>query len=496
MSLLLVVLLVFAAFAIDIGNGYNQRRQAQSAADAAVLAAAQQTTDATAASAAIDVSRQNLDVTPTSSDWAIRYGSCFDSGAAARGYTIASSASPCVRFTPNRQRIRVRVPDIPVETYFGGVVGVDEMTANAFAEAQVDVGGSSDVLPYGLPSNSASVDEACLKTGPNPNNTAYPYSACANGPTTGNFGRLDISLFGNSTIGTPTDCGQSNADRGVAFNTAFGVDHNLATTPNMTSGIHDRLDACANHLIRPSVLDNQTGNTSGGLNEGMYFDNVQGTGRPGRLAQVPTGWPSVVVRSGFPAFDNRPLWYFIPTGLTTAQVPNSCRAETFDNSRSNADIGYTLGEPPWRQAPYPPSTPNESKAHLLVCLADYRAASSATVLFGRDSDGDPDNRHFDIMDSPRFGFVPELWEATLQNDNHIRDFRAVFLQTAYHKCGAGGCDIVFSPGSTTDNIGVGLGGNRPMDAISAILFTGNMLPAPILEDRPGQRTSTLVSLLR
>lgn len=503
-ALTLVVLLVFTAMAVDLGAVYNERRQDQTASDAGALAGAQEATRTAAADTVISYTREDVDFDPALSAWQAAWASCTDPGRTARGYTVRSTQSDCISFTPNNQRMRVRIPNRFVKTSFGKVVGIDSFRVTAVSEVEVELSASGDVIPYGLPSAGANLNEICVKSGSNPNNPNYPYGPC-DGPVNGNFGRLDIDVYGNFSLGyTSSQCG-GNADNKVALNTALGVDHPLGKHPNGNGSdpatINDRTN-CPNFKNSPNQLEVQTGNANSGMNEGLTASSVQSTGVAGRLAQTSPYAKRSNVRTGWPALDNWPLWKFLTPGLVVGstnlavQIPQSCDPLTFDNTKSDAVIGYPLGAP-WRQLPYPPSTPNESKAHMLVCMNDYRTLGYTSVLFGLDTDGDPNDRHFDIQNSKRFAFVPEMWAGLgngSSNPPEIKRFAAVFLSDLYYgNCNAAGCSAVFMPGET------GFGSfpaNRDIDAFTAYVFRDSMLPAPIVEDAPGQSKSLRYVLVR
>ncbi len=125
--ILLVVLLGFAGFAIDVGHAYLVQRQLQSGVDAAALAGAQ---DLPSATAAIDTAQRLYGPTPGASRNAV---STVDNAT-----TIA--AVKCVRAVGcssrrGRQNALAVTASSVVPTWFARVLGVDSFTVHAKATA-------------------------------------------------------------------------------------------------------------------------------------------------------------------------------------------------------------------------------------------------------------------------------------------------------------------------------------------------------------------------
>ncbi|HEX2154814.1 MAG TPA: Tad domain-containing protein, partial [Acidimicrobiia bacterium] len=336
----LVMLMGFAALAVDIGAAFSERRQDQSAADMASMTALQfargSSNPATAANngaaQALAVANASLD-NPAAADWA----TCVDP----TPLTIVSSTYPCVSFTANLQRSRVLIPTIEVETTFGRVLGVTSIATSAFAEAQADLGQEGRVLPFGLPSGAAGDTEVCLRDGPN----APP--PC-DGPDSGNFGTLDFSLYGNGTTGTQQTCGNAQAQNKLRANMVAGVDHPVGTISS-DPGVREDGDYCPIFNSRPNHVDGQTGGGSA-LYDGMVAGSSTLLDRfyPGRIARGPNTIP---VENGSPGLDDTGLWTYLdgvgaqPTSCNTANdTPTmaTCLSEwrlgSFDNPLFSLDI--------------------------------------------------------------------------------------------------------------------------------------------------------------
>lgn len=125
--ILLVVLLAFAGFAIDVGHAYLVQRQLQSGVDAAALAGAQ---DLPSATAAIDTAQRLYGPTP---------------GASRNGVTTVDNATTiatvkCVRTVGcssrrGRQNALAVTASSVVPTWFARVLGVNSFTVHAKATA-------------------------------------------------------------------------------------------------------------------------------------------------------------------------------------------------------------------------------------------------------------------------------------------------------------------------------------------------------------------------
>lgn len=197
-ALIAVVLLVAASFVIDLGLARDVRGQAQNAADASALAAANVLyaedgePDFTAAvSAATSYAARNFGVD------AAAWAGCTDPGA-----LPVPSSSPCVSFDDAERptRVRVRVPSRRVPTAFAGLAGVDEITIAASATAELDPGVvfrcSLCVLgegPHTLGNGDATVTASSVhfngsvSTGPNGHVEAIGHQITVEDSATGNY---------------------------------------------------------------------------------------------------------------------------------------------------------------------------------------------------------------------------------------------------------------------------------------------------------------------
>jgi Flp pilus assembly protein TadG len=153
--LMLTVLLVFVALALDSGLVFNERRQDQSAADAAALAATQVLLEGRTTSEAVEeiitstyenTSSTNGVALEGSGGWRERWQNCTDTVPA--GFTdngdmrFGGTASGCIAFNgadPQAAltKVWVSLPRIKVRSTFGAVVGIDEYESSAEAIGEI-----------------------------------------------------------------------------------------------------------------------------------------------------------------------------------------------------------------------------------------------------------------------------------------------------------------------------------------------------------------------
>jgi hypothetical protein len=478
-SLTMVVMLSFTAFVADLGPVYVERRLAQTAADAAVLAGAQSLGQGpmVAAQEAMELARENLRIQYSDAEWAALWapGSC---PAPPAGYAVPAAiagTTDCIALNSGGTRMWVRIPDQVLAASFSRVIGVEELRTSAAAEAQIDYVPTSPVLPFGVPLTAGDSGEACLKTSPD---GMADYTAPCNGSSSGNFGYLNSPTYGNAFYNTPRQCTGDTTHRAVN-NIIMGIDHPLDEYRGPTESPYEpdeaqRFDEC--DVPAPNTMYVKTGNMSNSVLDNGLVDGEDYAGGPGRLVpRVDLGWAKRRVTHVW--LENKPLWEFIDPSLTTADgIPGECLRSTFD-----------------------PLTGNPTKQHMAECLAAYNSGGHTTPLFTADT-VNPGDGVYDIQLSRRFSFLPEFWDATFgsgSSEPHaIKRFRAAFLQTVYFGCDGTGCDIVFNPGEGgTTAIG---NPSQKTDALTAFLFKDSMLPASVIASGPGSAGGTVrhVSLIR
>lgn len=472
-ALSLTLLLLFAAVAIDAaGLGYNERRQDQSAADVAALAAVQYTSTAFAtdsactgftglarsrcngAAEAMKVANATLD-DPSLADWS----DATRCPGRPTGYVV-SPLTPCVAFNANNQRAWVRIPLIEKATSIARAVGLNSIatTASAIAGTSLDFPGG--VLPFLVPGNAAAADYNCLKTGSNPS-----FGPC-DGSTTGNFGAMDFYLYGNEDLLYTERCTGDTNGR-FSANVARGIDHPIGIHPSGSGGGRIDRDECPNFGAMPDMVYAETGNIDiepGFLYGGTAYSAVP---YPGRLQKDPGGF---LVRG--------------PQGATLAARVDSTAIWTYLRN----DLGGTACD----------KSQVDTPAEMLACIAWAKGASR--VIFTDD-----------IVDAKRFGWTPSVYEPDFGSGSsspyHIKGYLPVYLDTTFFGCNANSCDIMHTPGvadmgscpsSPADSqitCGTPGSGNKDLLAITAYILDASVVPDVAKQPSPGsqnQRTFNLI----
>ena len=495
-ALSMVLFLGLAAVAIDGGSAWNERRQQQSAADVGALAAIQfadaslgsenatcnSISDAAAYAACRGAEEAMAVVDGTvpgaydSSDWA----ACTDPDKPAR-FSQGSTLSPCINFTSNFEEARVMLPGVDLNTKFGGFLGINTVGIGAFAEAGLDLDQSADVIPWAVGPTGSGSNYSCLFAN---SSSVLDIDPC-NGPDQGNFGKLDVSLYGNSTIGTPQICGNSSTQTKMTVNLITGADHILEQQWK-TSGTVNDWSNCPKLKTPVDELIVQTGNSETGIMDGLFVGTAATTDYyEGRLlckqgSSDPEGDEYATTLSTRESdscetignqfseqVDHTPLWNFLEDNITETDPADAC-----DGSGAAAVDTYS---------------------EMVGCLQAWH-----------DWDAIAGNDHSEplfkigVKDAPRFAAVPIL-SADPSNGSGsytIEDFRPVYLDTVYLKCNANTCDVVHSPGipnsgtcpnpitSSAKSCGWNEAGNKGVVAMTSYVLTVEMLPLEIQEKFP------------
>ncbi|MBK5269200.1 MAG: hypothetical protein JJE47_17390 [Acidimicrobiia bacterium] len=467
---MMIFLLGMAALAIDVGFGFNERRQDQTAADAGALAAAVEAkvlgNTNGVVTEALDYVRANLDTTYTNAEWEAMWLACTDpekSVAPLAAYNFIPVSTPtswtssgtldCMSIS-SAGYFRVNVPDQIVETTFGKVLGVSQLTTSADAISRLAGVGTGGILPFGLPASIGEGNHSCLSSGPK-GNAEPPCDGAANG----NFGVLKARLFGNTTMGTPQNCTASPLGQVLAVNIAAGLDH-WVTLDGDGLNSNEVRDVCANEGQGVDTLNTDTGFPGNGAEEGLATGPVNYGFAP-RLQQGPPG--DRASRFGY-QLNDKPLWAYLVGGLQSITpgptfVPAACLG--FDNvteSDFDWDSDGTLDRP-------------ESWQHMATCLTNYVAGSYSAVMFTET-----------LETNPRFAYVPQFYEDALGNGSswlHIKRFKAIFIQGTWWK--KSGATLAFHPGE----ICAGCSANGySMLQLSGFIMPDNALPTSLRADPP------------
>ena len=507
-ALILIVLLGFAAVAVDISALYVERRHAQTAADVGVLSGAQFAgidPDATAAEARQAVIDEVKSITVgnlTSADW----DACVDAGRPAE-FGAVSGETDCISFTFGLTKIRVRVPDQSFDTYFAGIIGFDTLQASAAAEVETFDFRNGDILPFGIPTTDTGATVGCPSDHPN---GLYP----CDGPSSGNFNRLQIRQWGTNPP-PDNDCTHSNGM--FEDNIAMGVDHPLGIFPE-NSGIDADLCDDPNIANPPGIVQSNTGVAQSTLAAGFVTGNTGGNGFDGRFTDAPFATSVIMGHT----VDNKPLWEFItnyPGGPLLPGVPQSCQGGTFDSGANidwDEDLWVDLGLDPLLDDPdYDGSTASvnevsKSFEHMARCLREYAmgewdpgpgyigpgdpgndysgafydtATTGTGVLFAKADHGssNPNLGVYDLQLSPRWGWSPIGAFSSGVSPFPIEGYMPIFVNTLVSNCNAHTCTWVWSAGEDQD---VGIpAGNKIASALSFQL-PESTLPQAVIDFGP------------
>jgi len=498
-AFMMALFMALAALAVDSGILFSERRQQQSAADGAALAAIQFAKTGLASSnttcnslagegyaacrgaeEAMAVASGTLPGRYTDADWL----ACSDPALPSE-FTQASAISPCINFTETFQRARVVLPGFDTDTSFGGAVGVDSVVVGANAEASWDMAQSADVWPFGMGPGASLLDHACLFSGSTTGSLVAP---CLLYPLEGNFGKLDISLYGNSTYGTQQLCGNTAPNTKIEVNLVLGADHVLEPGWKHPGTVND-FDNCPVISNPVDEVWTKTGNASGPIEDGLY-ESISQPALEGRLRckdgdAGENPWANDVsndcvnVNSKYPeTIDHTPLWdYFAPTGL----VGTVC------------DIA--LWAVPKREL-------------METCLLTWKLNQALGLpLFGVELFTE------DIVQSPRFGAIP-IFNTEMDGGHSahtIVDFVPVYLETTYFGCQKNlllilSCDAVHSPGEASlplacsvvtaavSSCGWPINKNTQIEAVTAFVLDIDMLPESVRANFPGTQGTEVFNL--
>jgi hypothetical protein len=494
----MLVLLGFAAIAVDSGLKFDERRQEQGGVDAGTLSAgigAQVSPTQPGCGSFANVQRAAcngavvaMSIINKNADAAYPIAAfdnptlCPDSAFAAEyrpGGSNQGILSPvndggtnrtldCLRWNENMSKVRVILPITPVNTTFGRVLNVNFMNVNAIAEAEASLKRPGQLIPFAVGPTGGAANMGCLYE-PTPGQTFPP----CDGPVEGNFGYMRPYLYGDVVIGTPTTC-TPQADN-IAATFAKGADHIYALNVSVPGTANDR-DNCPNKNQLIDEIDVETGASANAVTQGG-LGLIYGT--EGRLrckdgdaaepAWISPTWSSAAceaVNSNLPeTVDDTPLWTFISSGAA-AESGGAC-----NGSISN-------------------------KAAMQSCLVAWRAFGTHTTSLFTSA----------LATSPRFAWVPRtnIDPSTGGSGFYtIEEFLPVYIQTLYLKCNASGpsCDVVFDPGETSTGnctgtlqpCGFPSSGNKNLDAMSAFILRTSMLPFP-LDQFPGAPGQLLYNL--
>lgn len=534
----LFLLMGMAAIAIDSGAGFNERRQDQTAADlAAVAAAVNGSSEVNAIQAALSIARSNLDTTYSDAEWQSLWQSCTDPDMPT-GFSpvddpwsgVSTDKLACMSAGIGRNgeaEIRVKLPVQDTETTFGRALGLSLLQTDAEAHSGYRFTSGGNALPFGILYGTPAGAEQCVVQPPG----GHAIGAC-NGPSSGNFGGVELPLWGNDEKGTTPDCNPGGFE--LSVNIAIGSDHIIAPafgTADLDSdgdidaddypgsgGAHpgdagivsnaaaagraSKLDACtvsggealptdAVPAFPLNTVDVDTGFSGNDVKLGLIGDTtdpVFPNGALPRLRQVVNGHTIFVEEKDGPdnatyEVDNTPLWEYLrpngdlqSDGLVLAGPGSAC-----NKNHLNAQ--------PWATA---------RTEFMTICLPGYMAwagpQASPPPLFIDD-----------LADNPRFAWAPVFQFDTWGSGNGwqpIHSFLAIYLDGVWFNCNGNGngslneaCGgkkgLEWFPGELVDgstHTGRASGSaiNLRLDQVTAITIPTYALPESIADSFPGK----------
>ena len=477
MSMIMIMGLV--AIAVDLGIGFNERRQDQTAADLGVMAGATEILAGqdTIRDEALAYARSNLPTTFTDEEWATAWLDCVDPDAAGYGLNFVPVNVPtiwntngwnpggvthlsCINLS-SLGYIRLRLPAQTVETNFAKVIGVDHLSTGADAVAKLGPRGRGGILPFALVATASGGDHVCLSSGP----TGLAEDPCA-GPTSGDFGTLRAPFFGHPELGTTTNCNAAPSGQVLAVNIALGLDHLVVLAPSASSS-DEVPDVCFNFGVK--ALFSDPGFPNEGVEEGLVGP-LPGIAPAGTIPRLQDS-SNTSIRFGR-SLDDYGLWEYIDPNLdgfaVVPEIPTICDYSTFDNSNV-AYLSHPTYQADWNSDGIPDQL--ESWEHVQACLEEFKAGTYP-ALFTEE-----------IEDSPRFAYTPQFFEVSLshaQSDPYpIELFRATWIQGSWWKKGS--TWSTFHPGEPCDGT---CAANQDMVQISGFVLPDLALPADLRGNPP------------
>lgn len=514
-SLTLIILLVFAAFAIDIGAVYNERRQDQSAADAGALGGIHEFPSGTPAEIAAVV--QSL-VHDTLGRTLTNWNSCGDTSSDPDDADIPIPGADCITYNDRATQLQVRIPVQQYQTSFANVVGIDTLDHTAFAIASLDSIGFGNVLPYGVAVNASDGGHICVRSGPG--GIAIP--PCT-GPDSGNFGIIDLGIWLDNDCATNV----GSVQRRQSETTAVGIDHLLSLYGHLPHNTSEVVDTPNCGLTpRPNAANVGPGNSHNETGAGLWSGDDFGPNadRPARLANTTPLLPGGGARATFTGggntynLDDNAVWDFIPDSFPVGenQVPDSCRRSVFTTWVSGNHTGVPAPVRTYLETQHPDLT---EQMRLLVerCMMHWRGLTwrgngqrvdgtpstnaadkplaapgdpavgcggvqCADPVFVRNSLVDNPIDLYDIQYTPRFGYVPQIvdppgFPSGSSGTVRFEKFRPIFIQRVC--LGSNTCGTEFDPGIPGLGDGESIGNGTSTSSFTAFLFPPGMLPAEL-----------------
>ena len=429
----LLLLMGMAAVTVDLGAAFNERRQDQSSADAAALAAGVEILIGNSYEEAVAAAKsfvdQNLGRTLTAAQWS----QCTDTDHV--GLTTREAANgldpsqPCISFGQSAggqafSHIRVRVPVQETPTTFGRVLGVFTLQTSAAAEVELVPLLGQGAFPASVFNGTAAGTTVCIKTG-----TGSANQTSCGDPSTGNFGNFRPYFYTEIHPSNPNSmCNDGSSVNALGFIMSNGLDHSLGIAPGAGLGTRVNGDSCPGQSgpINPDRVRSGSGYSNNDVTQGLISGGTwDSTPYVGRLTK-PTPWSgsygaaTIFTRP----VDNRPLWTFIDpaqalladvaVNVATPQVPAfaACSA-----AAAGPSFITTLAEEPAFET---------AQAALTQCLTAFAGLPipPADGLFVEA-----------LFDSPRLTIVPEYHQLVPIGNNSccydLKGSQPVYLNSVW-----------------------------------------------------------------
>ena len=431
----MLLIMGMASIVIDIGFGFNERRQDQTAADVSVMAGSLEfgTDLDTVIDRVIQVAGQNLDDPPTRAEWDACVNPDMDTFLSATGSaldftaltdSVTGETFDCIAVA-NGTYLQVLIPEREVPQFFSRAIGASPFSVDALAISKVAPKGAG-IRPFGL-TNTAGPGQNCLRTGP-----AGTASPPCDGPEEGNFFIVDSPHLGNPDLGTTEVCTGMPQQRYTA-NLALGIDHAVTEFDGS-----ERRDQCGTPV--PNALNIQPGN---GIDAaaGLYEDiaSIGDNNANALLQQGPAPKRTIEIPGPDVDLDNQPIWDYLVGGV------GPCDPTSFV-----------------------PTVLEEDK------IANMDACLKTGIPYFSDA----------VFDSPRLVWVPQFNVAdwgTGSGWRQIQTFEPAFLHALYWNCDGISCDDVFYPGeaSTTFTFGPGAVNLHQISSfvLSRAMLNPDLIPA-------------------
>lgn len=482
-ALLLSAVMTVGAFAVDIGAAYTERRHDQNTVDSAVMSG--MVRGALQGGVVNDIVaevRSKVNTTLGRTVSADAWDKCTDSAKlhfstrqlAAANPTI-SPVTDCISFSRTFDELRVKLPDQSVETVFAPALGIDRLKTSASAHAKLvnaGIGGP----PFIALSTATQGDFVCLRTSspgeplplmdgrgpknaPLPGTRPDPCDSASFAASTSSFGTLLPWRYRSG----PNHAACTRAgNQSVTDAIAIGVDHIMGAfvggySPSLPVSA-TRLDGGSNCQVAfPNTFEVDTGFAAGELRcalisrsnsndcNGLVPRFHQGDNFPPTNPAISQATSQRFIGEHM---DNIPPWHYLrpAQALYDEGAPPNCVAvaasrtsDTFDLRTKTSEAGYSqyndVVDSDWDHY--------DRYDAFTACIKNW-GAKKQPVTSACSPDPAPDACYWprniiftrDLGRSPRFGFVPQVWESQITSQTHfvhIEGFLPIFMYRMYTK---------------------------------------------------------------